>query len=519
MRRNSFKIAAVADLALRDRIAQLVFVRIGSNLPPVRTVEQDEDRVACLLDECPVGGLLLFNGGSDTTRVLSRLQQRSQTPLLVASDIERGVGQQVQGGTLFPHAMAFGKMVAAEGDAAIVEFARVLAREARDVGIHITFGPVADVSTNPRNPIIATRAFSDDVERASQLVATFVKAVQSRGLLATAKHFPGHGDTALDSHATLPTVTHSCERLAACELAPFRAAIQSQCALIMTAHVSYPALDPSGRPATLSHRILTRLLREDLGFQGAICSDSLLMAGVREGFGSEGEVALAALVAGVDGLLDVNDPVAVIEHLCRCVADGSLAESRVDEAAQRMADLKNRRLAISRETLAPQVAETLARRAIQWVGTPGNTSLFKPDLPIGAVLLKPFETHLDPPEQPLAAALRGRFRVVTYTQLGPAADSAAFRAAEERLRDCSQLVIAVVVRPAAWHRFGLLPEQTAFVHKLLRQHGGAVLASLGVPSVLEDFPEAAARVCTYSDVPVSQRALAEFLLTWRGAGN
>src|SRR5688572_31589215 len=134
---SSDSLCDASTLSLREKIAQLVFVRIGSNLPPIRIVEQDEERVARLLDECPVGGLLLFNGGPDTKEVLERLQNRSQTPLLVASDIERGVGQQVKGYTLFPHAMAFGKMSPADGDAAVVDFARVVAAEAREVGIHI----------------------------------------------------------------------------------------------------------------------------------------------------------------------------------------------------------------------------------------------------------------------------------------------------------------------------------------------------------------------------------------------
>jgi beta-glucosidase-like glycosyl hydrolase len=514
MKRDVPHFNSALDLPLREKIAQLVFVRIGSNLPPVRTVEEDEERIAGLLDQCPVGGLVLFNGGPDTKPALDRLQKRSPVPLLVASDIERGVGQQVKGNTLFPHAMAFGKMSPAEGDVAVVEFARVLAHEARDVGIHITLGPVADVSTNPRNPIIATRAFSDDVDRASELVAAFVKAVQSRGLLATAKHFPGHGDTSLDSHATLPTVTHSRQRLAGCELAPFRAAIQAGCQLIMTAHVSYPALDPTGSPATLSPAILTGLLRGEMGFQGVVCSDSLLMAGVRERFDSEGEIAQVALAAGVDVLVDVNDPFAVVDHLCKCVASGSLDEARIDEAAMRVAALKEQCQDVSPETVTPNCAEVIARRAVQLIGDKNNVPLpLNCDVPLGAVLLKPFETHLDPPEQPLAAALRERFSCVKYAQLGPTADADTSRAAADLVRDCPQLLVAVVVRPAAWHRFGLLPAQTDFAHRLLREHSGAVLASLGVPQVLEDFPEASLRVCTFSDVPVSQRALAKFLAT------
>jgi beta-N-acetylhexosaminidase len=503
-----------ANMSLRDKIAQLVFVRIGSNLPPVRTAEQDEDRVAKLLDECPVGGLLLFNGGPETKQTLERLQQRSAVPLLVASDIERGVGQQVKSYTLFPHAMAFGTMEESEGNSAIQSFAQTLVHESREVGIHITFGPVADVSTNPRNPIIVTRAFSDDTKRVSQLVALFVNMVQSRGIHATAKHFPGHGDTEKDSHDSLPTVARSREQLASCELKPFQAAIDSGCQLIMTAHVAYPALDPSGTPATLSPIILQNLLRKEMGFEGVICSDSLLMAGVRDRYASEGEIAHAAIEAGVDLLLDVEDPIAVVNHLCRCVADGTLDERRIDESLARVWKLKETRDDIPWEEFTRTSAESVARNAIRLIGKHSRPAPpLDANKSLCAILIKPFETVIDPPEQPLAAALRERFSDVRYAQLGPQADAAAYKSVQDLARNAQQIVLAIVVRPAAWHAFGLLPEQTDFVHRLLNERGDIVLASLGVPYVLQDFPQATVRICTYSDVPVSQQALAEFLLS------
>ena len=150
-----------STLSLREKISQLIFVRIGSNLPPIRIVEQDEERIAQLLEVCPIGGLLLFNGGPETKKSLERLQRIAEVPLLVASDVERGVGQQVKGYTIFPHAMAFEKL-GSDSSEIVAEFARSIARESHEVGIHITFGPVADVNTNPRNPIIATRAFSEE---------------------------------------------------------------------------------------------------------------------------------------------------------------------------------------------------------------------------------------------------------------------------------------------------------------------------------------------------------------------
>jgi beta-glucosidase-like glycosyl hydrolase len=507
---------------LREKLAQLIFVRIGSNMKPARTVEQDEHRVAKLLDACPIGGLLLFNGGPNTKDALERLQEVSKIPLLVASDIERGVGQQVKGCTVFPHAMAFEKLPR-DAMLAVAEFAEASAREARDVGIHISFSPVADVNTNPQNPIIATRAFSENAYRAADLAAAYVSAAEVAGLRTTAKHFPGHGDTQQDSHDSLPSVPRSLEQLEICELVPFRSAIDAGCSLVMTAHVAFPEIDPSGVPATLSPIILNDLLRKKLGFRGVICSDSLLMAGVRDAFASEEEMALAVLNAGVDLLLDVNDPARIVDFLCECVDREQLTQQRIDEAFARVWQLKQKAFSdFHQAALGPispsspnasALAQRVAQGAIEITGSGKQADVlpFEPDSPLVAVLLKPFETPIEPQTQPLAAALRQQFREVKYLQLGPQADVADYEAAAYIVLDAPQLLVAIIVRPAAWHAFGLLPVQKEFV-QWITQERAVVLASLGVPYALRDFPDAALRICTYSDVPVSQQALAEFLL-------
>jgi beta-glucosidase-like glycosyl hydrolase len=506
------------DLSLRERIAQLIFVRIGSNLPPVRRVEEDVDRVTQLLEKCPIGGLLLFNGGPDTKASLERLQSLSQTRLLIGSDIERGVGQQVNGYTLFPHAMALGRH-----ERSIDVFVEATVGEARGVGIHITFAPVADVATNPLNPIISIRAFSQDAEQAALTTAQYVALAEEAGLLSTAKHFPGHGDTHQDSHDSLPSVMKSLEELRECELRPFQAAIDAGCSLIMTAHVAFPKIDLSGQPATLSPILLQKLLRDEMGFQGVVCSDSLLMAGVRDRFATEGEMALAAIQAGVDLLLDLREPADVVNYLLSCVEAGTLEESRVDEAFARVSELKRKvfargaaesgAAAVANEQRFTTYSKSVATEAIEVLSDSGRPALpFNPDRPLAAILLKPFETAIDPPEQPLAAALCERFRNVKYMQIGPNADAAAYESARELALSAKQLLLTMIVRPAAWHAFGLRPPQSEFVLQLTRARGDVVLASLGVPYALQDFPNAAVRICTYSDVPASQQALAEFLL-------
>jgi len=510
--------------SLRDKLAQLMFVRVGSNLPPVRTVEQDADRVGELLADCPIGGLILFNGQRDQTReTLRQLQSASRTPLLVASDIERGIGQQLLGHELYPHAMAFDSL-GAEAEEAVAAFAQQTAEAARGYGLHIAFAPVADVNVDPRNPIIATRAFGSDPQRVAQLVSAYVRGCQAGGLLPTAKHFPGHGNTHEDSHHMLPTVQATRAELQACELVPFSAAIEAGVPLIMTAHVQYDSLDGSGKPATLSHPILTTLLRDQLGFEGAVVSDSLLMEGVTKPYADEGSLAIDAMLAGVDILLDVAQPRSTLESLQQAVADGLLPELCVAQAFDRLWQLKRRALTDQAtptniplvvsdqdEQETGKLAADIARRAIVTMDEDESTLPFSSDRAVTAVLIKPFQTHLDPPEQPLAAALRRQFPQLTYHEWGPELDLAEQQRLTQLALAADQLLIAAVVKPAAWHRFGLLPLQSAWVEQITTSRP-VVLASLGSPEALTAFNHAAVKLCAFSDVPVSQQALVERLV-------
>ncbi len=257
-----------------------------------------------------------------------------------------------------------------------------------------------------------------------------------------------------------------------------------------------------------------------MGFGGVICSDSLLMAGARDLFAREEEMALAVLNAGVDLLLDFIEPVRVIDYLCECVEAGRLDGKRVEEAAGRVLALKERvfgnratgskRHIAGENTSRMSLAERIAAGAVEVIGHRGGGPLpFHRDIPLVAILVKPFETPIEPPEQPLGAALRDRFRDVNYVQLGPNADAATYQATHELARGAKQLLVAVIVRPAAWYAFGLRTEQSEFVRQLTSERDDVVLASLGVRFVLDDYPKAAARMCTFSDVPVSQQALAE----------
>jgi beta-N-acetylhexosaminidase len=508
-----------AEASLQLKLAQLLTVRIGSNLPPAVTVDDDAERVEQLLARCPLGGLVLFNGRAATTpQVLARLQAASSVPLLVASDIERGCGQQMHGLTVFPHAMAF-QHFGEHGELDLVrQFGEYTALEARQAGIHVCLSPVCDTATEPRNPIIATRAFGTHPQQVARLASAFIEGCEAAGVATTAKHFPGHGDTHQDSHDSLPEVERSRESLLATEIPPFAAAIAAGCSLVMTAHVAYPHLDPSGLPATLSRAILVDLLRGELGFQGVVCSDSLLMAGVRDQFASEGELAVAALNAGVDWLLDVADPEKVLRALERAVKAGDVDAARVDEAYERVRQLKLRLFPQGRadslgdamvNEQARQLAFDVACRAIE-VTPDGPLPPLDPQQPLTLIVARPFTTPFDPPEQPLAVELRKVWPQLEYFELTPTTQQIVRTTAHAAAEASSQLVLAMVVKPAAWHRFGLLDWQEQ-LFKGLAQRPKVRLVSLGVSTALERFPQAAYRVCSYSDVPVSQAAVAKLL--------
>ncbi len=272
-----------------------------------------------------VGGFLIRGGPRYEVAQLARaLHAHSPVPLLVGADLERGAGERFHGAVSLPPAGALASL----GDGDVVRrAARITARDARELGLNWALGPVCDLDLDNGNPIVGVRGFGGDATRAGELTAEWIDACQAESVLACAKHFPGHGRTTVDSHLGLPVQEESLTELLASDLVPFRAAVDSGVASIMTAHVAFEALDKSGLPATLSAPTI-RLLREDLGFQGLIVTDALEMRGVRAAQ-DEGEAAVGALAAGCDLLLAPSDPSLVVQALTDAVVDGRLDGARL----------------------------------------------------------------------------------------------------------------------------------------------------------------------------------------------
>lgn len=517
--------------ALRDKAAQLVFIRLGSNMTPPVTASDDAERVADLLERYPFGGLLLFNGRFPATADrLAALQSASPFPLLVAADIERGVGQQVEGATVFPHAMAFGAL-GEDAAPAIDALGRATAREALACGIHQLLAPVADVNLHPRNPIISIRAFGTEPEAVAQRVRTYVTACRDEGLITTAKHFPGHGRTADDTHATLPAVEADADTLQATDLVPFRAATAAGVDTVMTTHAAFPALDPEQRPATLSPPILRGVLREQMGFDGPIVTDSLLMAAVRATHDDPGEQAVALLEAGVDCVLDPPEPEAVVEGLVRAVESGQLAASRIEIAFDRIWRIKTRLATrfgpdvftapeqyVSRDEVGAeahqQLAASVAERAVTvFDAVPEGLPMeSRAGERLTVIYLTPRSRGDAASEAPLGAAIQAFAPQARYHEIDADTGEARLEALAEEAAQARHVVLAMAVTPAAWQTFGLQPAQERFVRRLADQAPPLIAAALGSPHVLDAVPTAAVRLCTFSDVPESQRALAKHLL-------
>jgi len=285
------------------------------------------------------GPLLLKSQPYVAAELLNRLQKTSKLPLIFAADFERGVAMRLNGTTVFPHAMAFGATGRPEN---AEEFGRITAMEARAIGVHWNFFPDADVNSNPANPIINTRSFGGDPKDVGDYVAAYIKGAHEGAMLTTAKHFPGHGDTAADSHLGIAHVTGDRARLGEIELPPFRRAIEAGVDAVMVAHVTVPALD--GRPkrvATTSKSIVSGVLKEEMGFDGVVVTDALDMAGLTRLYGKDtGRAAVEAFEAGNDLLIIPADIGASYRSVLQAVQNGVISRERLDESVRKILDLK-----------------------------------------------------------------------------------------------------------------------------------------------------------------------------------
>ncbi|HWT45372.1 MAG TPA: glycoside hydrolase family 3 protein [Vicinamibacterales bacterium] len=343
--------SSLASMSLDDKIGQMLVSSFGSDFLPTDT--DAFDTLAKTVREQHIGGFHVFGGSEPAPEVLldshygtvtlgqplaaasllNRLQAISKYPLLNSADFETGLGFRLEGATTFPRNMAFG---AAGDDQLAYQAGRITAEEGRAIGVQLNFAPVVDVNNNPRNPVINTRSYGEDPEAVGRLAAAYVRGLQQGGMLATLKHFPGHGDTDVDSHLGLPIIKDPLETLEHVELPPFKAGIAAGAEAVMTAHIEMPALDPTpNTPTTLSRPIVSGVLRKDLSFGGLIVTDSMQMAGVAALY-SPGEAAVRAVKAGNDLILHSADNAAAFDAIKAAVASGDIPMAQIDASVTRI---------------------------------------------------------------------------------------------------------------------------------------------------------------------------------------
>ncbi len=317
------------SLTSRQRIAQLII----ANVSPAAG-QSSRNSISLLVKTNDIGGLLFSKGTlAQFADMTSYAQSIARTPLLMTLDGEWGPAMRIAELSRFPHNMALG---AISDDRLIYDYGREVARQCRLLGEHVNFAPVADVNSNPDNPVIGYRAFGEDPQRVSALVRAYSRGLEDGGVMSVAKHFPGHGDTSDDSHHALPTVDHSARELDEVDLVPFRTYINAGLSGVMVGHLNVPALDKSGTPASLSSKITTDLLRKKLGFEGMIFTDALAM----DGANSKTNSAVAALQAGADALLGAKDPIGDIRAIEQAIKKGKLKQADIDSRCRKMLTYK-----------------------------------------------------------------------------------------------------------------------------------------------------------------------------------
>jgi beta-N-acetylhexosaminidase len=525
--------ATLHALTLRQKAAQLLMPGTGGDY--VATDTSEFERLRHWVEDAGVGGITLSIGLPHSYAAkLNALQRHACVPLLVASNMEAGAGERLAGaysiphlrpqggGTFFPPAMAFGAI----GDEAMAaELGRITAVEARAVGVHLSFSPDLDVNSNPANPIINTRAFGENPALVARLGTAYIRGARAAGLMTTAKHFPGHGDTATDSHLELPVLTGDRARLSAVELPPFRAAVEAGVDGVMSAHIAARAIEgATAPPATLSRYFMTRVLRDDLHFDGIVMTDAMDMAGITKHFGDV-EAPLRALEAGADLLVKPMDVDQTLDAIVAAVKKGRLTEARIDHSVRRILEAKAR---VGLRTGALVDLDAVEER----VGTAAHQRVAAEAARRAITLLRDERSLV-----PLPAAAR-RILSITYAEpvdliagrelnatLAAGGHSVAAVRVDDRTTaaEWSQLAARAATADAVVASAYIAPRElvgsvaagsgfAGFVRRLAAERRPVVVISFGSPYLLSSFPDVPAYLLAWSRIEVCQQAAADALL-------
>jgi beta-N-acetylhexosaminidase len=524
----------MASLTLRQKVGQLIMPWVGGDYAAVGSPEFEQVRKWVENDE--VGGLVLSIGlPLSYGAKLNELQQRAKVPLLIASDMENGPGMRLGniyalpsllpqgGGTVFPPVMALG---AAGSDTLAFQLGQVLGSEARAIGVHMVFGPVLDVNANPLNPVINTRSFGENPELVGRLARAYIRGARSMGLMTTGKHFPGHGDTDVDSHLDLPTIRADRQHLDSVDLPPFRAAVNEGIDAIMTAHIAVVGVEGANAgPATLSHGFMTGVLRDEMHFSGVLFTDAMTMGGVAKRYGAT-EPLIMAVEAGADVLLMPRDVTTAIETIVGAVQSGRLTEARINESVRRIlvakarAGLPEGRLvdlnAVDRIVSIPAhtaVAEEVAEKSITLALD--KTSLVPLALDSSKKVLS--LTYADAADltagRTFDPIIASRFPLTASLKVDSRTTEAEYATLNARADSADVILVSAYVSPREFAgTIGTQRGFSQFVENLALSGKPIIVLSFGSPYLISAFPSVTSYLVAWGGAPISQRAAALALL-------
>ncbi|MDH3272186.1 MAG: glycoside hydrolase family 3 protein, partial [Gemmatimonadota bacterium] len=522
------------EMTLEEKAGQLMMPWVLGDFAPEGS--DSHERVFRFIEDQKVGGVIMSVGTPfEVAAKLNDLQAHADVPLLVAADLETGAGFRMRGAihmpgnidlggaTDFPSLMAVG---ATGREELAYEMGRVTALEARAVGIHVPFAPVLDVNNNPDNPIINVRSFGEDPSSVAKMGIAFIRGVQENGAIATGKHFPGHGDTEVDSHVALPVIRHDRARMDSVELRPFQEAIDAGMGAIMTAHISVPSLNGGVRePATLSPLVLTNVLRDEMGFGGIVFTDAMDMSAISRRHDS-GAAAVRALEAGADVILMPASVEGAVKGIVEAVRSGRLSEARLDASVMRVLQMKeglglneNRFVRIESipETVGipdhVAVANDIARSSI---------TLLKNDrdlLPLaGTRSARVMSVSYRRTSDVLAGryfnrVLRETYPRLTTVELDRDSNGDIYQGLLRRARQQQLVVVSTYVTAVSYSGTVAIPEELRDFISELRSIGVPhVVVSFGNPYLVGDFPGVQAYMLAWNGSEASQRAAADAML-------
>ncbi len=510
-------------MSLPEKVGQMLIAQIEPHT--IHQQHKEYHLLSRLVHEGKVGGIMLLKGDALTAATyINHFQSIAPHPLLISSDMERGVAMRLSGATEFPPNMA----VAATQDPELAEeMAVAIAEEATMIGMQQNYAPTVDLNINPLNPIINTRSFGDSVPQTIAMSNAIIKGLQSNGIIATAKHFPGHGDVSVDSHFLLPVLQADRKQLDAYELQPFRAAIERGVISVMVGHLAVPKLTGSMEPASLSKLIVTDLLRKELGFQGLIITDALNMKALYNGQ-NVAEISVKAVQAGNDLLLFSPDPELTHSAVVKAVEKGEIPMEQIDNSVRRILqakawlEMERRKPAnlkqVKREVSPPthqHLSRRIASRAITLVSDTNHALPLKPSEEILNILVqdkinnetgKEYIRQLD------------KFYTVNHVRINPGTDKLTYANAAELAKTAKAVVVASYSQSlSSSGALKLSAKQQQFIHSLVGivpKESPLILLSLGTPYIINYFPEISSYLCTYSPTEDCEELAVEVL---RGA--